>query len=220
MKRILQFMLLVSLLATIPLSAQVSVRPPNTTTGVVANQVVAGFTGGAIWTSANSGICIWYFPVLGNLDITDLFALNNVAQPAIDRQHAYFIWVSDWKIQTTFQSGSGSGKVTVAVVPAGTGTIYYSPNPLNRDWTDPTQRATWGTPVATFTRSAAMFHSPDGFQFTDKFYFSATLVKNQTVVLRGKIVDFGDLMPHGMTCFEYGQQFSSTETGTCIAMGN
>ena len=31
--------------------------------------------------------------------------------------------------------------------------------------------------------------------------------------------DFADMIPHGMTCFEHGQQFSSWESGTCVARG-
>lgn len=220
MKRKLLLAVLFAAMTSLSLPAQIAIHPVNIQSPAVANQVVAGFTGGAVWTSGNSGVCIWYFPVLGNLEITDLFALNSVALPQIDKEHAYFIWVSDWKINTTFQAGTGTSKVTVAVVPAGTGTVYYSPNPQNRDWSDPTQRSTWGVPVATFRRGAAMFHSPDGFQASDKFYFSATLTGSQLVNLRGKTFDFTDLMPHGMTCFEYGQQFSATETGSCIAMGN
>ena len=90
----------------------------------------------------HTAIAIWYFPVLGNFEASDLFALNNVAVPSIDREHAYFIWVYDWKIQGTSQSGKGAGKMTVAVVPAGTATIYYSAHPMNREWSDLTQRGT------------------------------------------------------------------------------
>jgi hypothetical protein len=186
----------------------------------LTNQVVAGFTGGAVWSSANSGTSIWYFPVLGNLALTDLFALNSVAMPSVDKEHAYFIWVYDWKIQSKSQSGSGAGKMTLAVVPAGTATIYYSSNPLGRDWHDLTQRGSWGTPVAIFACSPTMFYSADAFQTSDKFYISATLVRVQTAAMRGKTFNLGDLIPHGMTCFSYGQQASSNQTGTCVAMGN
>lgn len=214
--------LLVSVLASIQLSAQTqqATTTTATATAAAANQVVAGFTGGAVWTSGHSGTSIWYFPVLGDLDVTDLFALNSVSVPSIDKEHAYFIWVYDWKIQSRSQSGSGAGKMTVAVIPGGTATIYYSSNPLSRDWTDLNQRATWGVPVATFACSPAMFYSADGFQASDKFYFSATLIGSQLVGLRRKTFKFGDLIPRGMTCFSYGQQASSIQTGSCIAMGN
>lgn len=212
------FALLIFTFVALQLSAQGQVN--STVPSAHPNQIVAGFTGGAVWTSGNTAVAIWYFPVLGNFQASDLFELNNVAVPAIDRQHAYFIWVYDWKIQATTQSGKGAGKMTVAVVPAGTATIFYSPNPLNRDWSDPTQRSTWGTPVASFTCSPTMFYSADGFQSSDKLYISATLTRSQPVTLHGKTFNFGDLIPHGMTCFSYGQQFSATQTGSCIAMGN
>lgn len=208
-------------LASISLSGQVQDQTAASAVTVTpANQVVAGFTGGAVWTSGNSAVAIWYFPVLGDLDAADLFELNNVAQPSIDREHAYFIWVYDWKTLTRSQSGSGGGKMTVAVVPAGTATIYYSPNPTARDWRDPTQRGTWGTPVATYACGPAMYYSADGFQTSDKFYFTATLKGSQLINLRKKTFNFKDLMPRGMTCFAYGQQFSTTQTGTCLALGN
>jgi hypothetical protein len=218
-----RLLLLFLALTSIPVSAQMQNQASGSASAAstpLANQVVAGFTGGAVWTSGNSAVSIWYFPVLGNLAVTDLFELNSLGVPSIDRQHAYFIWVYDWKTLTRSQSGSGAGKMTVAVVPAGTATIYYSSNPLGRDWTDLTQRSTWGAPVATFSCGPAMYYSADGFQVSDKFYFSATLSSIQTVTLRKKTVNFSDLLSRGMTCFAYGQQSSSTQTGTCTALGN
>lgn len=219
MRRNFLFVLLVFALVPFHLSGQVQIKaaaPPAT----LPNQIVAGFTGGAVWTSADSAVAVWYFPVLGNFETGDLFALNSVAVPAVDREHAYFVWVYDMKVQNRTQNGSGNAKMTVAVIPAGTATIYYSPNPLARDWSDLTQRATWGTPVATFNCSPAMFYSPDSFQVSDKLYISANLVRSQPVAMRGKTFNFSDLIPHGMTCFSYGQQFSALQTGSCVAMGN
>ena len=186
-----------------------------------ASQIFIAFTGGSVWTSDTTGTCIWYFPVLGNTDLSSLFAPDATGSPVIDKEHAYLIWVSDWSIQAMFtNSGFGNSTVTLAVVPAGTATIYYSSNPTSRDWSDITKRSTWGVPVATFARGAGLFHSPDGFQLTDKFFFSAPLVTSRPFVLGGRPFDLRDLMPHGMTCFEYGQQLSTTETGSCLTMGH
>lgn len=182
------------------------------------SQTVAAFTGGSIWTSNATGTCIWYFPLLGDLDLKSLFATDSSGTPVIDKDHAYLIWVSDWSIQTMFgNSGYGGSNIALAIVPAGTATVYYSEHPTSRIWSD---RSSWGVPVATFKRRAGLFQSADNFQYTDKFYFSAPLVASRTFFLGRRPFNFRDLMPHGMTCFEYGQALSTTETGSCVAMGN
>jgi hypothetical protein len=120
------------------------------------------------------------------------------------------------------EPGFGGAKATMAVLPAGTATIYYSSTPTLRDLSnpgDPNTRRNWGDPVAKFVRGGGLFHSPDQFQYSDKFQFSAPLIWSKTVTLKGRPFSFRDLIPHGMTCFEYGQGFSMTETGSCIAMG-
>ncbi len=185
------------------------------------SEVFIAFTGGSYWTSGSTGTCIWYFPILGNMELSSLFAPDANGSPVIDKEHAYFIWVSDWSIETMFTNPGFKGSVvTLAIVPTGTATIYYSSIPTSRDWSDVTKRSTWGIPVAKFVRGAGLFHSPDGFQLTDKFYFSAPLVASRTFTLGNKAFNFHNLMPHGITCFEYGQQLSTTETGSCFTMGN
>jgi len=187
--------------------------PLNAQTPAVASQVVIGFTGGSVWTSGSTGICIWYFPVLGNLELKSLFATEGGA-PVVDKEHAYLIWVSDWSIQ----AGAGNGPLSLAVVPAGTATIYFSNNPTSRDWRDLSKRSSWGVPVATFVRGAGLFQSADSWA-SDKFYFSAPLVSSKSFSVNGKQFNFRNLIPNGMTCFEYGQAGSSSEAGSCVAMG-
>ena len=216
MKRFYLLFTSLALLAAVPLYA----APPAGTA-----QSFIAFTGGSIWNSQSTGTCVWYFPVLSDLPLTSLFATDQAGNPVIDTQHAYFLWVSDWSIQGTpfTNSGFGGATVTLAVLPAGKATIYYSPNPTSRDLRnpgDPRARGSWGTPIATFVRGGGLFQSPDGFVSSDKFYFSALLLESKNIVLNGKPFNFRDLMPHGMTCFEYGQSFSTTETGSCVAMGN
>jgi hypothetical protein len=207
--------LLVTVALLVP-GASLSAAP-----GAGSSQVFIAFTGGSMWTSATTGTCIWYFPILGNMPLSSLFAPGANGSPVIDKEHAYFIWVSDWSIQTMFSNAGFKGSnVALAIVPAGTAAIYYSSNPTARDWTDVSKRSTWGIPVAKFVRRAGLFQSPDNFQLTDKFYFSAPLVASRSFTFGSREFDFRDLMPHGITCFEYGQQLSTTETGSCFAMGN
>lgn len=214
MKRNLICTVFALMFAGMQLSAQVS-PPPG------ASQVFMAFTGGSVWTSASTGTCIWYFPVLGDLPLTSLFAPGDSGAPAIDKEHAYFIWVSDWSIAAMGQNtGFGGSTMTMAVLPPGQATIYYSPNPTTRDWSDTTQRSTWGTPVASFVRGGGLFQSPDGFKQTDRFFFSAQLTSSSEISLQGSPFSFRKMMPHGISCFEFGQNSSSTETGSCIAMGN
>lgn len=66
------------------------------------------------------------------------------------------------------------------------------------------------------TWRAAIIRSPDGFA-SDTFIFSAELVSSMPFVVNGKAYDFRKMVPNGMTCFEYGQQGSSWETGSCVA---
>jgi hypothetical protein len=184
-----------------------------------ASQTVIGVTGGSTWTSGNTGTCIWYFPVVGDLDLGSLFASDLskdlTGAPVIDKEHSYLIWVSDWSIQAGFANSA----LSLAVVPAGTATVYFSSNPLSRDWSNLANRSTWGVPVAHFVRGGGLFRSADGWQ-SDTFTFSAPLVSSKTFTLvNGKRFNFRELMLNGMTCFESGWVGSSMEAGTCVAMG-
>jgi len=211
MKRACILLLLVPMIASIPLLGQ---KAPH------EGQVISAFTGGSVWTSSSGGTCITYFPVLGDLNVAELFAPDATGAPQIDKEHAYFIWVSDWSISYMFQnSGFGGSVISLALVPAGKATIYYTDNPLSRVWSDVTDRSTWGVPVATFIRGGGMFQSPDGFVQTDRFYYSAQLVTSRDVNLHGRRFNFREVVPHGMTCFENGQVGSTTEVGACTAMG-
>jgi hypothetical protein len=221
MKRNLTCMLLVSMLAAVPLVAQSA--PP-----AGASQTFIAFTGGSVWGQGLNGTCMWYFPVMGDLPLSALFAPDDSGSPKVDMQHAYFLWVSDWTVQDqNIYQNAGFGDstlpyatMTYAIVPAGTATIYYTEDPATRDLEDPNDRSSWGRPVAKFVRGSGLFQSPDGFQYTDRFFFSAQLVKSQEITLHGQPFNFRSLIPHGMSCFEFGQNMSMTETGSCTAMGN
>jgi hypothetical protein len=212
-----------SLVVALPAWAQ---NPFNAGDPAGASPVVIGFTGGSTWTSQSTGTCVWYFPVLGNLDLKSLFVTDTSGKPVIDKEHAYLIWVSDWSIQ----AGSGNPgfpnkgitnvPLSLAVIPAGEATIYFSSNPLGRHWNDVTKRSSWGVPVAQFVMGGGLFQSADGFA-SDTFTFMAPLVSSQTFSLPNvKYFNFRDLIPNGMTCFEFGWASSSSEAGTCIATGS
>ncbi len=178
-----------------------------------ASQVVLGFSGGSTWTSNTTGICIWYFPVVGDFDLTILFATDSSGNPVVDRAHSDLLWVSDFSVQPL-----PIASYFLALAPAGEGTVYYSSKPTTRDFSDLTNRSTWGEPVATFIREASIVRSGDNLT-TDTFVFSANLVISNTFSLNGASFDFSSLIPHGMTCFEWGQNSSSWEAGNCLAIG-
>ena len=137
-----------------------------------ASQVVTGFTGGAVWTSPTTGICIWYLPLVGDQDMKSLFQTHLFGQVDPSKDTAYLIWVSDFSVQMLnslppFVTPPENKKdwpppYALAMVPTGTATIYYAVDPSMRNWSDLNDRSTWGTPVATFTRSASLIRSPDG----------------------------------------------------------
>jgi hypothetical protein len=220
MKRATMMLMAFALLgALVPLNAQDPAGP---------SQVVIGFTGGSTWTSYSTGTCVWYFPVLGNLNLTSLFMTDASGAAIVDKEHAYLIWVSKWSIQLMF-ANSGISKppfpgmpnvtLSLAVVPVGDGIVYFNSNPISRDWTDPGNPGNLGVPVAKFVRGGGLFHTADNWM-SDKFYFSAPLVWSKTFTMNGKRFNFRELVPHGMTCFEYGGAASTSEAGSCVAMGN
>jgi len=180
------------------------------------SEVTLGFQGGSTWTSMSNtegtGICIWYFPVVGDFDVASLFETGSAGTPVVDRAHSYLIWVSDFSAQFL------PSPYFLALAPAGQGTIYFSDRPDTRDWSDLTKRSTWGVPVATFIRKASLVRSGDNL-ITDTFVFSSELVSSKSFTLNGKHFNFKDLVPHGMTCFEYGQNGSSWEAGSCVSIG-
>jgi hypothetical protein len=64
-----------------------------------ASEVAIGFNGGSTWTSGSTGICIWSFPVLGDLNLGSLYATGSSGAPVVDRAHSYLIWVSDFSVE-------------------------------------------------------------------------------------------------------------------------
>lgn len=182
-----------------------------------ASQVAIAVRGGSTWTSPSTGICIWYLPLVGDLNLGSLFS----GAPTVDREHAYLVWVSDFSVEVLQASAAvgGTGSYFVALAPAGEATIYFSDTPGTRDFSNLSERSTWGEPVATFVRKASLLRSNDDLA-SDTFIFSAKLVSSDTFSLNGKHFNFADLIPNGMTCFEYGESFSTVEFATCTAIGS
>ena len=171
-----------------------------------ASQVVISFRGGSTWTGPASGTCVWYLPIVGDLGLDSLFDGS-----PYDMDHAHLVWVSPWTIDVL----EGS-PLFLARANAGDATIYYRSTPGPFDLNNP------GVPVAKFDRKTSLLRSDDG-GATDTFIFSAALKWSKTFTLGGKRFNFADLMPYGMTCFEYGDQSegypSAIESGTCVAIG-
>jgi hypothetical protein len=220
-------------LATLLLLATVTAL--NAADAAKASQTVVSFTGGSVWAADFSGgTCVWYFPVVGNLALESLF--SDPKNPA--KETSYLVWVSEFTVQMlpaappflpAPASPNQAPAYALALAPAGTGAIYLQTDPSRRFWPKPTASSpvtpailktmNWGVPVATFTRNASIVRSADGLA-SDTFVFTVDLLHSQPFSLpNGQLFDFGDLIPHGMTCFEDGRQASSFESGTCIARG-
>lgn len=182
---------------------------------VGASEVAIGFAGGAVWTSQTTGVCIWYFPVVRGMELSDLF--TDPTKPG--RETSRLLWVSDFDA-LILDAGKPGEAFTRVLIPAGTATIYYSDHPEERVFTgDLKDRSTWGRPIATFTRTASLLQSPDGFA-SDSFNFSAIPTWTSNFVLGNKSVNFKRVLPQGMTCYESGLKGSSSEAGSCVAIGN
>jgi hypothetical protein len=159
------------------------------------------------------GVCLIYYTLVGDLDLKSLFALDAHHQPVVDRAHAHFIWVSDYKAQGL--SGQGQNALfTSFLILEGTATIYYTDRPDLRNWNN---RSTWGDPVAKFVRKAGMFQSMDG-GYSGTLANTAELVSSKPFKLNGKTFDLKNLIPQGMTCFE-NLGVNGEEAGSCIAVG-
>lgn len=197
------------------------------------SQTVMSFAGGSVWNGDYSGgTCVWYLPVLGDLSLGALF--SDPKNPA--KETSYLIWVSEFTVQMLPAAppfppanAAQAPPYVLALAPGGTGTIYLQTDPSKRLWpkataTSPVTPAdlknmAWGIPVATFTRNASLVRSGDGLA-SDTFFFTAELEHSQTFALpNGSLFNLKDVIPHGMTCLEFGRQFSSWESGTCIARG-
>ena len=84
---------------------------------------------------------------------------------------------------------------------------------------NPTKRSTWGEPVASFIREASIVRSGDNLT-TGTFIFSASPISSNIINLIGIQFDFANLIPRGMTCFEWGQNGSSWAAGNGLAIGD
>jgi len=121
-----------------------------------SSQVVMGFLGGSVFTSDTTAICMSYYPLIGDLPLNLLFSGPLFGAPVVDKEHAYFIWVSDFSMQELPPNKDFN---YIALIPQGEATIYFTARPDLRDWSDWSKRSTWGEPVATFTRKAGIFFS-------------------------------------------------------------
>ena len=212
-----------------------SLAPISAADQASASATAVSFAGGSVWNSDYSGgTCVWYLPVVGNLALESLF--SDTKNP--NKETASLVWVSEFTVQMLpaappFQpaptSSAQAPPYALVLAPSGTGTIYLQSDPSKRVWPKATasspvtpaslKNMNWGVPVATFTRNASIVRSTDGLA-SDTFVFTADLMHSLTFQLpNGQLFDFGDLIPHGMTCFEHGQQMSSWESGTCVARG-
>jgi hypothetical protein len=178
-----------------------------------SSQVVMAFAGASVYTSDTTAICMAYWPIVGDLDLRLLFAAPLFGQPVVDKEHAYLIWVSDYSMQVL---PAYKDYNFLALIPQGEGTMYFPARPDLRDWSDWSKRDTWGEPVARFIRKAGMFQSADGGN-TGTYTMTVELVSSKVFTINGKTFDFKDLIPHGMTCYEYG--VGEAEVGTCVAIG-
>jgi hypothetical protein len=200
-----------------------------------SSQTALSFAGGSVWNADYSGgTCVWYLPVVADLDLGSLF--SDPKNPG--KETAYLVWVSEFTVQmlpavAPFQPAPAAGTqappYAYVLANRGTGTIYFHADPSKRVWPKATsskpvtpadlKHMDWGVPVATFTRNASIVRSSDGLA-SDHFIFTADLLYSQPFVLpAGGLFSFSDLIPHGMTCIEFGQQSSSWESGTCLARG-
>jgi hypothetical protein len=178
-----------------------------------SSQVVMAFTGGSVYTSDTTAICMAYWPIVGDLDLRLLFAAPMFGKPVVDKEHAYLIFVSDSSMVVLPPNKDFN---FLALFPQGEATMYFTTRPDLRDWSDWSKRDTWGEPVAKFVRRAGLFQSADG-GASGTLTMSLELVSSHTFSIFGKSFNFADLIPHGMTCFETG--VGETESGTCVAIG-
>jgi len=179
-----------------------------------AGEVVIGFLGGSTWTGPTTGICQWYLPLVGKIDPADLAKDPN--NPAT----AYLFWSTDWTAATPPPFGGpflSTNDFTVARLNPGTATIYYSSTGANSVGEGD---ATHGDAVAVFRRGGGLIVSATPDFSADTVIFSADLVWSKPFTLNGKLFDFRNLIPRGMTCYETGKNGSSSEAGACIANGD
>ena len=202
-----------------------SLVPLNAANPTAVGQVAISLIGGSTWNSNyTAGTCWGYLPMLGGLGISQTLFGGQEPELFSDPTHpsmqtAYFMWVSDFQ---TIPLPTPDGQAfTVVLVPSGTATVYYTDTPASRYLTnmrDITTRASWGDPVATFTRHAGHLQTADNFA-SDSMTFWAELVSSKNFTIKGNQFNFKDLIPYGMTCFEDGRNFSTSEATTCVAAG-
>jgi hypothetical protein len=157
-------------------------------------------------------LCLVYYTMIGDLDLKSMFMLDNGGKPQVDRQHAYFIWVSDYNYQDLNLKDT-TNPFTFSMILEGTATIYHTDHPDLRVWTD---RSTWGDPVAKFVRRTGMFQSLDGGP-SGTITMTAELVSSKPFPFQGKTFNLKDVIPQGMTCSEAIAGWSY-EAGTCVAI--
>src|ERR1039457_4057219 len=159
-----------------------------------SSQVAMAFLGSSVFTSDTTAICMSYYPLIGDLPLQLLFAAPMFGKPVVDKEHAYFIWVSDFSMQELPPNKDFN---YIALIPEGQATIYFTTRPDLRDWSDWSKRSTWGDPGAGLVRKAVFFYSAGGGN-SGPFTSSAILVSSHTFAIFGKSVNLADLFSHGM----------------------
>ena len=199
------------------------------------SQTVISFAGGSVWNADFSGgTCVWYFPVVGNLDFESLFSdPKNASQrdfvPCLgervygaddDGRSAVPARARFAQPGAALRAGvcslrNGDDLPAVGSLPAclaksyGVQSAYtgkFKEHELGHSSGDVHQERVSGPQRGRFGVGHFRLHGRP-------VAFANFALPN------GRLFDFGDLMKYGMTCFEHGQQGSSWESGTCIAHG-
>jgi len=128
-----------------------------------ASQNVLFFTGGSVYTSDTTGICMWYPLLLGDFNMEFLFEFVEAPR----RSTRNMLTSSGCQTSAPWRRGRSRCRrppraVNTPVSSTGGGTIYFTDVPRLRNWKDLTDRTTWGKPVARFVRQAGIFLSADG----------------------------------------------------------
>jgi hypothetical protein len=87
-----------------------------------------------------------------------------------------------------------NGNIAVILQSAGTYDVYFNSSP-HGDWNNPDSFSS-GQRVATFTRTPPLLVNVGTMA---NGFFSAKLTSSQEFAFNGKMVDFEDLVPHGIT---------------------
>jgi hypothetical protein len=116
--------------------------------------------------------------------------------------------------------------LNVSVIPpGGQFTVFFDSSPGPRDWTRPATFSE-GIPIAVFEESALLSTGASGGSFPGVFYnvFSSRLIDSTRIKFNGQRIDFGILVPNGVTATNFGNGLrpdmsGASGGGTAIAIG-